>query len=262
MASARPLPRPDTPQPSVDGELVYAIGDIHGCYPLLRDLLGSIAADIRERALGRRPVILLLGDLIDRGSHSAQVVETADWLQRRAPFDVFLLMGNHEKAMLAFIDNPLDAGEWLMFGGDATLRCYGVTPPSPDAGRSGMLAARDSLLQNMPASHLRTLQRAVPMVTLGDYAFVHAGIRPGKAIADQSEDDMFWIGAEFTASSERFAKRIVHGHSIVGEPEIRANRIGIDTGAYQSGTLTALRIDDRDIGLLQTGKDNAPVIVA
>lgn len=262
MASAPSLPRHGAAEPSVDGQLLYAIGDVHGCYLLLRSLLAQIVADAGGRARGRRPIILLLGDLIDRGPHAAQVVEAANWLLRLPTFEVRLLMGNHERAMLDFIERPAESSEWLLFGGDATLRCYGIEPPAPEAGTRACLAARDALLQRMPATHLLTLQRALPMVTLGDYAFVHAGIRPGTPLSDQGEDDLLWIGSEFTASSERFEKRVVHGHSIVDEPEILTNRIGIDTGAYRTGRLTALRIDDREIGFLQTGNGNAPVIAA
>ncbi|MES2497074.1 MAG: metallophosphoesterase family protein [Pseudomonadota bacterium] len=259
--SRRPAPPKLSATANVDGQLVYVIGDIHGCYLLLREVLARIASDAKEGARGRRPIIILLGDLIDRGPHSAQVIETVTWLQRYHPFEVHLLMGNHERALLAFIDRPVDAGEWLLFGGDATLRSYGVAPPPPDATASAHIATRDALLRRMPASHLLCLQRALPMLTLGDYAFVHAGIRPGRPIGEQEEEDLLWIGAEFTASADRFEKIIVHGHTITEEAELPGNRIGIDTGAYRSGILTALRIEDGDLGLIQTGKDSARAFV-
>ncbi|KQX18093.1 MULTISPECIES: metallophosphoesterase family protein [unclassified Sphingomonas] len=257
MTPRRPAPPRDSVEAKVDGQLLYAIGDIHGCYQLLRELLSGIAADAEARWRGRRPIIVLLGDLIDRGPHSAHVVEAVTWLQRFHPFEVRLLMGNHERAMLEFVEHPADHGDWLMFGGDATLRCYGVEPPPPGAPARALIAARDALLPRMPASHLLCLQQALPMLVLGDYAFVHAGIRPGRPLARQEEEDLLWIGAEFTASTERFEKIIVHGHTIAAEPQLAGNRIGIDTGAYQSGTLTALRIEDGDVGLIQTGKKAA-----
>lgn len=260
MMTHRPAPPRDPAEAKVDGQLLYAIGDIHGCYLLLRELLASIAADAEASRRGRRPIIVLLGDLIDRGPHSAHVVEAVAWLQRFHPFEVRLLMGNHERAMLDFIEQPADHGDWLLFGGDATLRCYGVEPPPPSAPARTFVAARDALLPRMPASHLHCLQQALPMLVLGDYVFVHAGIRPGRPLARQEEEDVLWIGAEFTASTERFEKIVVHGHTIAAEPQLAGNRIGIDTGAYQSGILTALRIEDGDIRLIQTGKAPADVV--
>lgn len=259
-AATRPILRHDAPSAKVDGQLVYAIGDIHGCYLLLRDLLARIAADAEATAQGRRPIVILLGDLIDRGPHSAQVVEAVAWLLRFHPFEVRLLMGNHERAMLTFIDHPEDAAEWLSFGGDATLLSYGVEPPPPGAAPADLIAARDALLQCMPATHLLCLQQALPMLELGDYAFVHAGIRPGKPITEQEEADVLWIGAEFTASTESFDRIVVHGHSITDDADLAGNRIGIDTGAYRSGILTAVRIEDGGVSLLQTGKSDTRVI--
>ena len=255
-AAAKLAPRHDTSVARVDGQLVYAIGDIHGCYPLLRDLLGKIGRDIAATARGRRPIIILLGDLIDRGAHSAQVVEAITWLQRCDDIEVQLLMGNHERAMLDFIEAP-DANAWLLFGGDATLLSYGVEPPASEAPPASFTEARDALLQRMPASHLLCLQQAWSMVTLGDYAFVHAGIKPGTPLEDQDEDALLWIGSEFTGSASRYEKIIVHGHTIEEDTHIRANRIGIDTGAYRTGILTAIRIEDGDLRLIQSGKETA-----
>lgn len=244
-----------------EGQLVYAIGDVHGCYDLFRDLLAKIAADAAESARGRRPIIIQLGDLIDRGPHSAQVVEAATWLQRRSDIEFQQLMGNHERAMLDFMDQP-GPHDWLMFGGDETLRSYGVEPPGRDAPAARFVEARDAMLEHMPASHLHCLEHAESMLVLGDYAFVHAGVRPGTPLARQEEDALLWIGEEFTTSEARFEKIIVHGHTIEKETSIRPNRIGIDTGAYRSGILTALRIEDGDVRLIQTGQergDDTPV---
>jgi serine/threonine protein phosphatase 1 len=258
--AARPAPLDGPASAKVDGQLVYAIGDVHGCYMLLRELLARIAADAEATAQGRRPIIILLGDLIDRGPDSDKVVEAVSWLLRFHPFEVRLLMGNHERAMLSFIENPTDTADWLLFGGDATLLCYGVESPPPGASAAALTAARDALIQRMPATHLLCLQQALPMLTLGDYAFVHAGVRPDKPMTEQVEEDVLWIGAEFTASTQRFEKIIVHGHSITDDAQLAGNRIGIDTGAYRSGMLTALRIEDGGLGLIQTGKGGTRVI--
>lgn len=237
----------------VDGQLVYAIGDVHGCYGLFRALLTKIAADAAATARGRRPIIIQLGDLIDRGPQAAQVVEAATWLQRRDDLEFQQLIGNHERAMLDFMDHP-DADGWLMFGGDATLRSYGVESPTLDAPAAKFIGARDAMLQRMPASHLHCIEHAGSMVTIGDYAFVHAGVRPGVPLADQEEDALLWIGSEFTTSRVQFEKIVVHGHSIEDNATILPNRIGIDTGAYRSGLLTAVRIEDGDARLIQVEK--------
>lgn len=256
---------PNTSKPSslprqgeVEGQLVYAIGDVHGRYDLFRALLSKIVADAAASARGRRPIIIQLGDLIDRGPQSAQVVEAAAWLQRRGDIEFQQLMGNHERAMLDFLEQP-GPHDWLMFGGDATLRSYGVEPPEPGAPPARFVEARDAMLEHMPASHLHCLEHAETMLILGDYAFVHAGVRPGIPLAEQEDDTLLWIGGEFTASETSFEKIIVHGHTIEEAPRIRANRIGIDTGAYRSGVLTAVRIEDGDVRLLQTEEERGDV---
>ena len=256
LATAEPRIGPS--EAKVDGQLVYAIGDVHGCYALFRELLTKIAADAAATARGRRPIIIQLGDLIDRGPHSAQVVEAATWLQRRGDVEFHQLMGNHERAMLDFIDDP-DGDGWLMFGGDATMLSYGVEPPALDAPAMKFIQARDAMLQRMPASHLHGIEHAAPMLSLGDYAFVHAGIKPGTPLAQQEEDALLWIGSEFTASDKRFEKIIVHGHTIEEKASVRSNRIGIDTGAYRTKILTAARIEDGAVRLIQTGEGSADV---
>lgn len=260
MSAALATAEPSSPPRSgdVEGQLVYAIGDVHGCYGLFRELLARIAADAAASARGRRPIIIQLGDLIDRGPQSAQAVEAAAWLQRRGDIEFQQLMGNHERAMLDFLEQP-GPHDWLMFGGDATLRSYGVEPPEPDAAPARFVEARDAMLERMPASHLHCLEHAESMLVLGDYAFVHAGVRPGTPLAEQGDDALLWIGGEFTSSDARFEKIIVHGHTIEEETRIRPNRIGIDTGAYRSGVLTALRIEDGDVRLIQTGEERGYV---
>lgn len=235
---------------STAGELVYAIGDIHGCYDLMKALLAEVAADAALCAKGRRPVLVFLGDYVDRGPQSAQVVEALVWLQRRPDFDVRLLKGNHEQAMLDFIETPQRGGAWLNFGGRATLESYGVLPPEPDA--AAMIQARDELMTLMPAAHLRLLERLELMLGVGDYAFVHAGVRPGAALADQDENDLLWIRQAFLEAPGPHEKIIVHGHTWLDERVQRHDhRIGIDTGAYATGVLTALRLDGDACEVLQ-----------
>jgi len=238
--------------PTTGGELIYAIGDVHGRYDLLKDLLSRIARDYVGRAQGRRPVLVFCGDYVDRGPQSAEVVEAIIWLQRRSDVATRALKGNHEQALLAFIDDPVSGWPWLQFGGLETLVSYGVTPPEQD--ERDCWRARDDLLGRMPASHLHFLRGLELMVTAGDYAFVHAGVRPGRALKRQVENDLLWIRDGFLDASKPFEKIIVHGHTWMDErPQINANRIGIDTGAYSTGVLTALRLDDVALEIIQAG---------
>lgn len=243
----------------VDGQLVYAVGDIHGRYDLFKRMLGELVRDAAERAAGRRPIIILCGDYVDRGPDSAEVLAALTWLNQRQDYETHFLLGNHEQAMLRYIDDPEDGRPWIGFGGAETLRSYGVTPPDVAEEPGEHLAARDRLLAAMPASHLHLLHSLERLVTIGDYAFCHAGIRPGRALADQSLEDLLWIREPFLASTQRFEKIIVHGHSWSGpDPVIRANRIGIDTGAYETGVLTCIRLEDGELSLLQE-QDQAAV---
>jgi serine/threonine protein phosphatase 1 len=234
------------------GELIYAVGDVHGRYDLVKELLALILEDWTDRAPGRRPLLIFCGDYVDRGPDSAAVIEALTWLQQRSDIQACFLKGNHEAAMMRFLDSPTDCAGWLTFGGIETLRSYGVEPPSPD-DPGACFRARDLLLQRMPSSHLRFLERLELMLVVGDYAFVHAGVQPGIDLKDQSEEDLLWIRQEFLDDEGPFEKIIVHGHSWTGDkPQVLPHRIGLDTGAYATGVLTAVRLDGEKIGLLQT----------
>ena len=225
------------------GRLVYAIGDVHGCYDLLKTLLARIAADAETRANGRCPVLILLGDYIDRGPMSAQVIEALLWLRRHSTHEVHLLKGNHEQGLLDFIADPGTAADWLKFGAAETFASYDVAPPASPA-TAALERTRDELLDRMPAAHLHLLQTLEPFVEIGDYAFVHAGIRPGRALGEQTPEDLMWIRRGFLDHGGVLPRMIVHGHSWDDDqPQLRPNRIGIDTGAYSTDTLTALMLD-------------------
>ena len=254
--------RPETPDwprfhktpAKVGGELVYAIGDIHGRYDLFRAMLAQIVDDAADRAKGRLPILVLCGDYVDRGPDSARVLTALDWIRRDGRVALRPIKGNHEAAFMAFLKDPQEGESWLRFGGDATLLSYGVTPPADFADATDLVRARDDLLERMPAAHLRVLQGLELMTTVGDYAFVHAGIRPGVPLARQKAEDLLWIRAPFLDQTARFEKRIVHGHSwIEAAPEIYDNRIGLDTGAYETNVLTAIRIEDEEVEVFQTG---------
>ena len=246
--------RPDrrAGEASADGRLVYAVGDIHGRYDLLKILLAMIAGDDAGRAREGPPVLVFCGDYIDRGPQAFEVLEALLWLRRNAGYDLHLLKGNHEQALLDFLEAPTGGGLWLRHGGGETLASYGVAAPPPEAEAAALVRVRDELLARLPASHLRLLQTLELMVTVGDYAFVHAGVRPGTALADQREDDLLWIREDFVRAPGPFEKIIVHGHSWVSDrPQVLPHRVGIDTGAYATGILSAVRIEDGALGVLQ-----------
>lgn len=223
------------------GQRAYAIGDVHGRLDLLNRVLRGIEADNAARPAART-LVVMLGDLIDRGPQSAEVVE---YLRSMRPdFARFrFVMGNHEEAMLDALDthegNPhLD--EWLKFGGTATLASYGLAPA---VLKGPMPALADAARERVPKVHLHFLSEFENYVSLGDYVFVHAGIRPGIPLHRQKPSDLRWIRDEFLTDPYPHGAVVVHGHTISAEPEFFANRIGIDTGAYRTGVLTALGLE-------------------
>lgn len=237
---------------TTEGQLVYAVGDIHGRYDLLKTALGQIAADCAREAMGRVPMLVLLGDYVDRGPDSAKVLQALVWLQRRGEFALRLLKGNHEQGLLAFLEEPPRREAWLRVGGAETLLSYGVAPPPPGAGTQELISARDALLDQLPASHLQLLGELEPMAMVGDYAFVHAGVRPGRPLAAQTEADLLWIRQGFLDVAGPFDRVIVHGHTWLDDlPQVTEHRIGLDTGAYETGVLTMVRLDGAGVQLFQ-----------
>ena len=243
-----PPPRPPAAAPA--GIRLYAIGDIHGRADLLDVLLARIEADGEHHPDATKRLIYL-GDYVDRGPASRAVIERV--LSEGPPgFEVVPLMGNHEEMMLRFLEDIAVGRTWMMNGGDATLRSYGVEPPSTFAGTALFRRAQQQFAESLPASHRSFLDGLAVAHTEGDYLFVHAGIRPGVALDAQRAEDLLWIRDEFLESKRDFGKVVVHGHSITLDPEFRPNRIGIDTGAYRSGTLTCLVLEGSDRRLLAT----------
>lgn len=235
-----------------EGRLVYVVGDIHGRYDLLTDLLDRVVADAGRDPHMRRPLLGFCGDYVDRGPDSQRVIASLVWLERYAAFDCFFLVGNHEQMMLDWLEDPLAAYGWLHVGGAETLASYGVALPEPDGGREAAIMARNELTDRLPASHLAFLRRLEEQRTIGDYLVVHAGVRPGVALARQAREDLIWIRDSFLASNADHGKIVVHGHSWSSDrPERRSNRIGIDTGAYDTGVLTAVRLDGASVDFIQ-----------
>ncbi len=231
------------------GLRVYAIGDIHGRDDLFADLLDRIEQDHRSREPARS-VVILLGDLVDRGPDSRGVIERAMSLGDR--FDsVRWLVGNHEECFLAALKGDVQRVRYFIrIGGDATIRSYWQDDES--YGEASYEEVAEKLPLIVPQSHADFLRSGEDMITIGDYVFVHAGVRPGVALDRQSKQDLRWIRDEFLASDDDFGAVIVHGHSISKTVENAGNRIGIDTGAYCYGALTALCLENDRQTVLQS----------
>lgn len=235
--------------PDPPDRLIYAVGDIHGRCDLLRRLTGRIAEDA-ESADGPAEIIFI-GDYIDRGPASADVVEFLLHDPVLARFERTFLKGNHEAALLDFLKDSSAGPAWARFGGLDTLVSYGVRPPAL-TDREDWERARRDLAGVLPDDHrdfYATLQLAAER---GCYFFVHAGVNPHAPIAEQSEAEFLWIREAFLDHDGRLARIVVHGHTPAPEPVWDHRRIGLDTGAYASGRLTAARIDGRDVRFITT----------
>jgi serine/threonine protein phosphatase 1 len=244
LGSGAKAPPPEVPP----GRIVYAIGDIHGEDALLLDLLARLRNDAADR--GARPVAVFLGDYVDRGPGSRAVLDIL-----AAPplpdFDIHLLKGNHEQAMLDFLADPLAGAVWLEYGGLATLSSYGVGLAPGAPGPARLMEMRNQLDALLPQAHRQLLTSLRPWVTHGDYVFVHAGIRPEVPLTAQREQDLLWIREPFLDWPDRHEKMVVHGHTVRPAPQLMANRIGIDTGAYATGILTAVALEGSDMRIIQ-----------
>ncbi len=229
---------------------VYAIGDIHGRLDLLLRLNDMIRRDADTSGASRH-IVVYLGDYVDRGPDSYGVVEV---LRTRplAEFEHIFLKGNHEDLMLRFMADGGMARSWLGNGGGATLKSYGVSTLGILLGQSGLQRMSAKLDRSLPDDH-RAFYRDLRLQHVeGDYLFVHAGVRPGIPLAEQAEDDLMWIRHEFLNAEGDFGKIVVHGHSITDRPDIKPNRIGIDTGAFRSDRLTCLVLDGATRRFLDT----------
>ncbi|MGK6320589.1 metallophosphoesterase family protein [Sphingomonas sp. DT-204] len=239
-----------------EGERVYAIGDVHGRLDLLDRLLEQIAADDAARGPARSQLIFL-GDLIDRGPQSREVVERVMRLTAERP-DTRVIAGNHEEMLLAALRS--ERGEAMRFfiqnGGRETLLSYGISEEEYEAG--SLTDLRDLARGRIPVDHVAFLRSLEPYVAAGDYLFVHAGIRPGVAIEEQSSGDLQWIRGEFLSSKRDHGRIVVHGHTVSEGIDEQPNRIGIDTGAFATGNLTAIGLEATERWYLSTlGSDAA-----
>ena len=203
--------------------ITLAVGDIHGCLDKLRTIVGRC----QPLAHGGHVKFVFLGDYIDRGPDSRGVVEFLIQMQQRIPTQVVCLLGNHEQLALSAVDNERHQTNWLRNGGDAALRSYGATAAS-----------------EIPEAHIAWLRALPKQHDDGLRFFAHAGVRPGKPLSEQSDEDLLWIREPFLSDDRDYGRLIVHGHSPVIAPDLRRNRLNIDTGAVFGGQLTAAVFTD------------------
>jgi len=239
------------------GQAVYAIGDVHGRLDLLEDLVAHIREDVAQHPSDSARSLIFLGDYVDRGPESRGVVDAvmSDLLPG---FTTVRLMGNHEEAMLSFLDGESDGLDWLSFGGLETLLSYGVPLRSlPNSGEA-VKALQAALIEAVPERHVAFFRNCLLHYSVGDYLFVHAGVRPGIPLEKQTQTDLLWIRDDFLRVRVPLPGRVVvHGHTICDLPQNRSQRINIDTGAFVSGRLTCLVLRGNERRFLSTADQTA-----
>jgi serine/threonine protein phosphatase 1 len=234
-----------------DGSLIYCVGDIHGRDDLLREMAERVEADIKAQAFDQA-VTVFLGDYIDRGPGSKRVVEklaSGEW-----PTSIIALTGNHEDFLLRFLDDAAFLAFWRSQGGLETLHSYGVDVGPAMAGRD-FAEVQAAFTARFPEHHCDFLKALKVSASIGDYFFCHAGVRPGVPLDRQDRDDLLNIRHPFLSSEVDHGKLVVHGHTPSVDPEIRPNRIGIDTAAYATGRLTCLVLEKDQQRFLSPGSD-------
>ncbi len=245
LRKLRSLLRPDAPAlPEVvtrlaPGRRVYAVGDIHGRLDLFEAMIGLIEADDAARGPAET-LVILLGDLVDRGPDSAGVINRArTWGERRP---VRYLQGNHEEMFLGGFTDEGVLRHFLRHGGRETLLSYPIT--TDEYMFATLEEVQAMMAERVPADHIAFMQAMESLIRLDDYVFVHAGIRPGVALDEQKVSDLRWIRGEFIEDPAPRDFAVVHGHTITTDPQVSPTRIGIDTGAFASGRLTAIGLED------------------
>jgi serine/threonine protein phosphatase 1 len=222
------------------GLRVYAVGDIHGRFDLLEALYSKIRDDLAE-SRPARSIEIFIGDYVDRGPQSREVIE---FLSASSPAcdERICLSGNHEDLLLAALADPAAIDTWLFNGGVETILSY--CGPSRGALESmTLLEARIAFAAALPENHLRFFTELRRMETLDGYVFVHAGVNPARPLENQNPEDLLWIRKPFLSSDADFGRIVVHGHTPANSPEVRRNRINIDTGAFYTGRLTCLVLE-------------------
>jgi serine/threonine protein phosphatase 1 len=237
-----------------EGRVGYAVGDIHGRADLLAVMLERLEREHPTPDPAAPPIVVFLGDYVDRGPDSRRVI---DMLLEPRPrgFERRFLIGNHESMLLAFLEDPVEHRHWLTQGGMATLGSYGVPVPPAVANRAVLTEAGEIFRQNLPRTHLNFLHSLERFVVLGDYAMVHAGVDPGKRLDSQTDKDLLWIRKKFLLGRRRFDYMVVHGHTPIDAPYKDDRRIGVDTGAYASGRLTAVKLHGAETEFISVALD-------
>lgn len=231
--------RPRLRHSAEDYAVIYAIGDVHGCYDALIDAERRIIRD--AQTIAGRKLIVLLGDYVDRGNRSRDVLQH---LCSPSPqgFSRIALCGNHDDAFLQFLSAPRANMQWLEFGGTDTLFSYGVDAKYLLGQKRGMDALCAAVKLAVPAAHIALLQSMPIALSVGELIFVHAGIRPGISLDSQLDQDLLWIREPFISKGPQLPTLVVHGHTPGKYPVFASGRIGIDTAAFATGNLTVLKI--------------------
>lgn len=251
LLKKKPIIRaPKTPSTPA-GTIIYAVGDIHGRLDLLVPLVEAIKADASQSD-AQRKVCIFLGDYIDRGPESRGVLRFLAALRDDPSLEWRFLKGNHEEAMLDFLDDPSFGSQWCEYGGDATLESYGLRMPAMRHKPEPWAHLAADLDHKLTAEERRLLTELELSVSLGDYFFAHAGARPGAPLAQQTSDDLLWVRKTFLDSEVEFEQVVVHGHTPTADIHADRRRLGVDTKAYASGVLSALRLAGSAREALQT----------
>lgn len=250
--------RENGPAPAIPaGQRAYAVGDVHGRLDLFDALLAAIEADDAARGPSDTTIVLL-GDLVDRGPDSAGVIRAARALgQRRS---VRILLGNHEEMFLDALESEEVLRHFLRYGGRETVLSYPVDPAAYH--RAELAETLDLMRAAVPQQDIDFIRGFEDQVRIGDYLFVHAGIRPGVPLEEQRVADLRWIREPFLSHRESFGPVVVHGHTIFDKPDFTGNRIGIDTGAYRTGRLTALGLEGTQRWLIEAVDDGTGAVSA
>ena len=238
--------------------IVWAIGDIHGCADLLRALTEAVLADIAA-SRASKSMLVFLGDYIDRGPDSRGVLDFLVGLSGTPDIEISFLRGNHEERMEAFLVQPDLGPGWCEYGGREALGSFGVMPPAPSASLEAWEEASRRLSAALSDGHRALLASQKASVSIGDFFFAHAGAEPGIPLSEQDPRQLMWIRRRFLDDRHAFEKMVVHGHTPSGSVHADHRRIGIDTGAYATGVLTALRLAGADREVLQTSRRGSAI---
>ncbi|MBN9006624.1 MAG: serine/threonine protein phosphatase [Rhizobiales bacterium] len=230
------------------GVRIYAVGDIHGRLDLLNQLLALIKVDIDNRP-GGKPIYVFLGDYIDRGDSSRGTIDRL--IEHDRTSESVFLKGNHEQMALKCLVDPSRFDQWMRLGGVETLASYGLVFKKLASG-SPIAKLQSEFHSALPQAHFHFFRQLKMSFTCGDFFFAHAGVKPHVALSEQKEEDLLWIRDEFLKARQDFGKIVVHGHTPTHRVEVASNRINVDTGAFATGRLSCLVIDESSISVIDT----------